>query len=192
MDLRQILFRNRSYTPIPLALAILFYARRDGILLLVGFAVIVLGELLRMSGVRYAGGATRTRKVGARDLCTSGPFAHLRNPLYLGNIIIYAGVALASGTEQMGLLLLITVLFFSLQYGLIINLEEETLRSLFGEQYEDYAKAVPRLVPRATPWAGRTNTTPLTWRQTVRTERRTLQTLAAFLVLLLARTHLLG
>ncbi|MAG20769.1 MAG: isoprenylcysteine carboxylmethyltransferase family protein [Candidatus Marinimicrobia bacterium] len=192
MDLRQFLFRNRSYTPIPLALAILFFARHDERLFLTGLAVIVLGEMIRMSGVRYAGGATRTRKVGAKVLCTAGPFAHQRNPLYLGNIIIYAGVAVASGAENMGLLLLVTVVFFSLQYGFIINIEEETLRGLFGRQYEDYAKAVPRLFPRVTPWAGRTKTTPLTWKQTVRTERRTLQTLAVFLVFLVARIYLMN
>ncbi len=191
MDLRQLLFRNRSYTPIPLALAILFYARRDEVLFLTGLAVIGLGELIRMRGVRYGGGATRTRRVGAEELCTAGPFAHLRNPLYLGNMIMYAGVAVASGAENMELMLLITVVFFVLQYGLIINLEENTLRGLFGQQYESYAKAVPRLFPRATPWAGRTETRPLTWKQTVRTERRTLQTLVVFLLLLVVRIFLM-
>jgi hypothetical protein len=106
-------------------------------------------------------------------------------------MIMYAGVAVASGAENMELMLLITVVFFVLQYGLIINLEENTLRGLFGQQYESYAKAVPRLFPRATPWAGRTETRPLTWKQTVRTERRTLQTLVVFLLLLVVRIFLM-
>ena len=99
MDIRDFFFRNRGYIPIPLAFIILTFASIEIELLSIGVILVVTGELLRLNGVRYAGGETRTRKVGASALCTSGPFAYVRNPLYLGNVIIYAGMVLVAGGE---------------------------------------------------------------------------------------------
>ena len=99
MDIRDFFFRNRGYIPIPLAIIILTFASIKIELLPIGVILVVTGELLRLNGVRYAGGETRTLKVGASVLCSSGPFAYLRNPLYLGNVIIYAGMVLIAGGE---------------------------------------------------------------------------------------------
>ena len=185
MDIRQSFFRNRSYTPIPLALAIIYYANPGGILTAVGTALIILGELIRLNGVRYAGGATRTRKVGAPALCTDGPYAYVRNPLYLGNIVIYAGIVLFAGGEKVYLLLGLTVAFFVLQYGLIISLEEETLRGKFGDSYIRYVKSVPRLIPRFSHWSGKQQSGPSPWKKTLLTEQRSLQTLSISIILIL-------
>lgn len=185
MDIRQSFFRNRSYTPIPLALAIIYYANPGGILTAVGTALIILGELIRLNGVRYAGGATRTRKVGAPALCTDGPYAYVRNPLYLGNIVIYAGIVLFAGGEKVYLLLGLTVAFFVLQYGLIISLEEETLRGKFGDSYIRYVKSVPRLIPRFSHWSGKQQSGPSPWKKTLLTEQRSLQTLSSSIILIL-------
>lgn len=185
MDIRQFFFRNRSYTPVPLALAIIYYAEPGGALTVIGSALIIMGELIRLSGVRYAGGATRTRKVGAPALCTDGPYAYVRNPLYVGNIIIYAGIILFAGGGRVWFLLGLTLTFFFVQYGLIISLEEETLRGKFGVRYEAYVSLVPRLIPRISPWSGRSESEPIPWRKTLRTERRSLQTLSASILLIL-------
>ena len=69
-----------------------------------------------VNAVRFAGGATRTRKVGAPFLCTSGPYSKTRNPLYWGNIIIYLGVALLGGGILMWELFTLVGLFFIIQY----------------------------------------------------------------------------
>ena len=82
------------------------------------FASILIGELIRLNAVRYAGGATRTRNVGAPFLCTSGPYSRTRNPLYCGNIIIYTGVAFLGGGDFMWGLVLLVGFFFVLQYYL--------------------------------------------------------------------------
>ena len=138
-----------------------------------------------MNGVRYAGGATRTRRVGAPALCTDGPYAYVRNPLYLGNIVIYAGIVLFAGGEKVYPLLGLTMVFFVFQYGLIISLEEETLRGKFGEPYSHYVKSVPRLFPRPSPWRGRQLSGPNPWKKTLRTEKRSLQTLSSSIILIL-------
>lgn len=191
MDIRDFFFRNRGYIPIPLAIIILTFASLKIELLPIGVILVVTGELLRLNGVRYAGGETRTLKVGASALCSSGPFAYLRNPLYLGNVIIYAGMVLIAGGEFVWILLPVTLTFFFLEYGLIISLEEETLRKKFNEEYGEYLSMVPRLIPRVTPWKGGSETVPMTIEKTLRTEKRTLQIIGGFILLLILRVTLL-
>ena len=191
MDIRDFFFRNRGYIPIPLAIIILTFASLKIELLPIGVILVVTGELLRLNGVRYAGSETRTLKVGASALCSSGPFAYLRNPLYLGNVIIYAGMVLIAGGEFVWILLPVTLTFFFLEYGLIISLEEETLRKKFNEEYGEYLSMVPRLIPRVTPWKGGSETVPMTIEKTLLTEKRTLQIIGGFILLLILRVTLL-
>jgi len=191
MDIRDFFFRNRGYIPIPLAIIILTFASLKIELLPIGVILVVTGELLRLNGVRYAGSETRTLKVGASALCSSGPFAYLRNPLYLGNVIIYAGMVLIAGGEFVWILLPVTLTFFFLEYGLIISLEEETLRQKFNEEYGEYLSMVPRLIPRVTPWKGGSETVPMTIEKTLLTEKRTLQIIGGFILLLILRVTLL-
>lgn len=191
MDIRDFFFRNRGYIPIPLAIIILTFASLKIELLPIGVILVVTGELLRLNGVRYAGGETRTLKVGASALCSSGPFAYLRNPLYLGNVIIYAGMVFIAGGEFVWILLPATVTFFFLEYGLIVSLEEETLRQKFNEEYGEYLSMVPRLIPRVTPWKGGSETVPMTIEKTLLTEKRTLQIIGGFILLLILRVTLL-
>tara|TARA_B100000953_G_scaffold49943_1_gene38399 strand:- start:874 stop:1452 length:579 start_codon:yes stop_codon:yes gene_type:complete len=191
MDVRQFFFKNRSYTPVPLAFAIIFFADPSGSGTIVGFLLVLVGEIIRLNGVHHAGGATRTRKVGAPALCTSGPFGYVRNPLYLGNIIIYAGVVLMADGPFMWQLLGITVAFFFLQYGLIISLEEEILTGKFGDVYRFYLTTVPRFIPRTTSWSGHNKTSLLTWGKTFRTERRTFQMIAIFFLFIVAKATIL-
>ncbi len=85
-------FNYRSYTPIPFVLVMLFFAYPNIWSLISGFIIAVIGELIRLWGVSWAGSETRTTgTVGGTYLIVSGPFAHLRNPLYLGNILMYTG-----------------------------------------------------------------------------------------------------
>jgi protein-S-isoprenylcysteine O-methyltransferase Ste14 len=153
MDLRVLFFKYRSYTPIPLLLAILIFAAPSSASLVSGFAVTLLGQCLRLWAVSHAGGATRTTgTVGAgAELITHGPFAYVRNPLYLGNFLIALGFCLMAWAG-MPWLLLIFLALFGLQYQMIISLEEEHLRQRFGKIYNDYLAQVPRFVPRFTPF----------------------------------------
>jgi protein-S-isoprenylcysteine O-methyltransferase Ste14 len=77
-------------------------------------------------------------------LATSGPYAHVRNPLYLGTALAAAGLAIASRQALLGLLFAAA---FALVYLPAIELEEQHLRKLFPE-YAVYAERVPMLWPR--------------------------------------------
>ena len=81
-----------------------------------------------------------------RALAESGPYAHVRNPLYIGTLAVAAGFVIASRRWELGVLF---AAVFLLIYLPVVELEEQHLRSLFPE-YADYAKRVPRLWPRIT------------------------------------------
>ena len=189
MDLRYFLFSNRSFTPIPLVLAILYLSSLSYPYFIIGIGLILVGESIRIYGVRFAGGATRTREIGAPSLCTSGPYSRCRNPLYLGNMIIYCGVVLMAGGQFLWPLLFIVFFFFMLQYSMIISLEEETLVKLFGNEYQLYRESVPRLFPRISPWVGIDKRVPLTIIQTLKTEKRTLQNIIIIIILIGAKNY---
>ena len=131
---------------------IIFFARPSSDYLLFGSALLFFGESIRMWAVSYAGGVTRTRSVGAPKLCTSGPYAFVRNPLYVGNMMMYLGVVFIAGAANVYLMAATTVSFFLIQYTLIISLEEETLKGLFETSYEEYKINVPAIFPRLAPW----------------------------------------
>lgn len=147
MDIRQFFFKYRGFTPIPFILIALLLARPTAQSFFWGIVLMIIGELVRLWGVSHAGGATRTRHVGAPELITSGPFGHVRNPLYIGNMFMYTGAAVIANFWMPWLVLLVW-LFFGTQYYLIVKLEEDKLNDLFGDAYRDYCRQVPRFLPR--------------------------------------------
>ena len=192
MDIRNIFFKFRSYTPIPAVLAILHNSQPILPFNILGILLIVIGEMIRINAVRYAGGATRTRNVGAPSLCTSGPYSYTRNPLYCGNIIIYAGVAFLGGGKWMWHFVAIIIIFFIVQYHLIISLEEETLKLKFGEEYESYIKNVPKLLPKLIPWDSGNKIEPQNLYKTLKTEKRTLQNISLIFILILFKSQIIS
>jgi protein-S-isoprenylcysteine O-methyltransferase Ste14 len=102
-------------------------------------AVVVPGLWLR----GYAAGTVKKN----RQLTVTGPYAYTRNPLYLGSMLIAAGFALALLSWPVGLVL---GLGFLIVYVPVIASEERFLRTTFPE-FEEYARRVPRLIPRLTP-----------------------------------------
>ncbi len=188
MDIRNFFFTYRSYTPVPLALLIILYSQPSWPMSMFGLLILVAGEWVRLNAVRYAGGATRTTKVGAPSLCTAGPYAYVRNPLYVGNMIMYTGIVLIAGASNIWGMLILTWLFFTIQYLLIVNLEEETLVNLFGETYETYRHFVPALIPRILPWKNDDDRHPASWKNTFKTEKRTLQNIGFILIILWIRS----
>ena len=140
-------FKNRSYSPIPFLILMLVFQQATPASLIAGFAVALLGEFFRFWGVAYAGSETRrTGEVGATYLVVSGAFAHLRNPLYLGNMLMYLGIGIMS-YSLFPYLQIIALAFFMWQYYVIINEEEGFLVQKYGKAYEEYRAAVPKLIP---------------------------------------------
>ena len=78
------------------------------------------------------------------ELATTGPYAYVRNPLYVGSLILAGGFALAARSPWVVLLMLLMFVFVYLP---VIRSEEDYLRRTFSE-FEEYARRVPRLLPR--------------------------------------------
>ncbi len=189
MDIREVVFNNRSYTPIPLILALLILAHPTPTSFWLGLLIALAGELLRIWGVSHAGSATRTTSgAGGDELITSGPFAVVRNPLYLGNFLISIGFTVAAWAWMPWMLLLVFVLFV-FQYGLIVSLEEEYLQKKFGPVYERYKNHVPRFLPRLRPWAD-ADRRRANWKAAFRSEKSTLTSFVSFALILWARWKL--
>lgn len=140
-------FKYRSYTPLPFIALMVVFQKATIESMLIGFAVLALGEFFRLWGVSYAGSETRTTNgVGGTFLVVSGAYAYLRNPLYLGNMLMYLGVGIMS-MALFPYLQIIAMVFFYWQYVVIINEEENFLRGKYGQSYTDYCAAVPKLIP---------------------------------------------
>jgi protein-S-isoprenylcysteine O-methyltransferase Ste14 len=180
-------FKYRSYTPIPFVILMLVFQKANIESLIIGFAITLIGELIRLWGVSYAGSETRTTgAVGGTYLIISGPFAYVKNPLYLGNIIMYFGFGVMS-LALFPYLQILALIFFYFQYYLIIKREEGYLREQFGEEYEKYYKAVPKLIPTIFPYRNKNLEQPsFNLKAGLRSERRTLQALIITTLLLLA------
>ena len=184
MKIANFLFKYRSYTPIPLALYILINSYFQIQNLIIGLTLIFIGELLRIWAVSYAGGITRTTKVGAPSLCTTGPYSYTRNPLYIGNMIIYTGVVYVAGSYNILSMLIITWTFFIIQYYLIIKLEQNRLIEIFGKEYKAYMNNVPILFPRLSPWINKDKYVPMKLLNTIKTEKRTLQNIILLIIII--------
>ena len=183
LDIGRKLFELRDYTPIPLIVLVLFFAQPSVRTATIGTLLAVFGELFRIYSVAFIGSVSRTRNTSTTGsaLITSGPFAWIRNPLYVGNALITLGVALFSGQP---LIMAITVLLFAFQYHCIVKYEEKLLIERFGQEYLDYMQKVPAWVPARMPSLQEVEW-PETFSPALRSERRTLAAVAVMLTALM-------
>jgi protein-S-isoprenylcysteine O-methyltransferase Ste14 len=107
----------------------------------VAWSLVLVAPGLWLRG--YAAGYVKKN----RELTATGPYAHTRNPLYLGSMLIASGFALALLSWPVALVLAIG---FAVIYVPVIASEERFLRSTFPG-FEAYCRSVPRLIPRLTP-----------------------------------------
>jgi protein-S-isoprenylcysteine O-methyltransferase Ste14 len=141
-------FRQRSWLPVPLALVLVFVRWRASDAAWVpwiGAALVVSGLAIRMWGVRHIGTISRTRAIRQGPLITSGPYAFVRNPLYVGNGLMWTGFVLASKLLWM---LPVAGIVFAVEYSAIAAWEEARLRAHYGAEYDAYARVVGRWIPR--------------------------------------------
>ena len=184
-NISSIAFKYRSYTPIPFLILMLIFQQSRPLSLIVGFAIALIGELIRFWGVSWAGSETRsTGGVGGTFLIISGPFAYVRNPLYVGNILMYLGLGIMSFALfpylQIG-----AIIFFLFQYYYIVKEEERFLREKFSAQYDDFCKHVPSFIPRLTPYKNsEVVQPPYNFKAGIRSETRSLQAFLGISLLL--------
>lgn len=132
---------RRIRVPLGFALAVLYFwlARPTWRFLALGAVLIVPGLLIRA----LASGHVRKNEA----LATCGPYAYTRNPLYLGSLLMGVGFAVAARSWWVGIAL---VVMFVAIYVPVIRDEEAFLRQRFPE-FEEYARRVPRMLPRIVP-----------------------------------------
>jgi len=197
------LFRHRTSIPLPIALALLIVpAQRLAHSLwfdAAGAVLVALGELTRLWAVRHIGVISRTRSERLGPLVSTGPFAIVRNPLYIGNIALWVGFSLAAHLPQLAP---IVALVLGFEYHAIVRWEEELLASRRGEEYRAYAARVPRWIPKAQSTQSRQrpqirqrpqrlpSATTFSWRDTLYSERGTLIAIAAGYLLLWVKSRL--
>lgn len=129
---------RRIRVPLGFAFAVLFLwlARPTLLFMAVSLVLVMPGLLLR----GYASGYVKKNA----ELTVTGPYAHTRNPLYLGSIFIAFGFAFAARSLWIATVLIV---LFAAIYAPVIRSEEVYLRSAFPG-FDAYAAAVPRLWPR--------------------------------------------
>ena len=141
-----VLFRHRGWLPLLfLGIPLIWPGSTSPFRWEVGLALIVIGEAIRLAGVAAAGTVTRRRSRTVQRLVTYGIFAWVRNPLYIGNFLIWMGFVTISGVLWF---LPFAILLFAVEYELIVRYEEGVLESIFGRDYLDYKNCTPRWIAR--------------------------------------------
>jgi protein-S-isoprenylcysteine O-methyltransferase Ste14 len=159
-----------------LVVPFLWFATPTVRMLAIGGVVAALGLLIRTLSAGF---------IHKDDtLTTTGPYAHTRNPLYLGSSLLGLGVTLAGGNWWF---VAIFVVFFATIYTASIRSEAAFLAGRYGDAYADYARNVPLFLPRPSPYRTEgVNTRPAfsaaQWRKN-REYEALLGTLAAFAAL---------
>jgi len=146
-ELGKYFFKYRSYVPLPFVIVMLIFMKPTLLSILIGFAIALSGELIRIWSVGFAGSETRTTSgVGGTYLVTQGPYSIVRNPLYVGNILIYNGIGIMS-LALFPYLQIFGVFFFTFQYYCIILAEEDFLSNKFKDVFAQYTNSVNRFIP---------------------------------------------
>jgi protein-S-isoprenylcysteine O-methyltransferase Ste14 len=146
-------FRFRAISVVPIILLIFFLfdpidtGSVNPILNILGFVLALSGAAIRVISVGYSKPFTSGREnyLKADSLNTGGVYSIVRNPLYIGNFLIYNGVLVAYSSP---VALVFFNAFFILNYYFIILSEEHYLEEQFGDDYREYRRAVPKVIPR--------------------------------------------
>lgn len=140
--------------------------------IIIGLVITVTGQLIRCLTIALAyiirGG--KDGKVYAEDLVTSGIFGHCRNPLYVGNILMLAGVGVLSNSL---LYVVVIIPLFVFIYQSIVLAEENFLKNEFGDQFIQYCKRVNRWVPSLSGISTTFSSMHFNWRRYVIKEYNT-------------------
>lgn len=136
--------RGLLLAPLWITMLFVFYKEYENDYLIwpLGSSIVMGGGFLRM----WAQFHIRNRRIlkTRKALTTSGPYHYIRNPLYIGNILILAGICILS---ELIWFLPVVLLYSVILYGLVVRWEEMRLEEEYGEVYLKYKRGVPRWIP---------------------------------------------
>ena len=126
-------------------ITVLFFpGRYSPVRVFCGLIILIAGQIVRLWAAGYIP-SYRTEKIGAPMLITSGPYALIRNPLYVGNFLIGIGWTFMAGWLWATVFIFVYV---ALYCCVLIPAEEDFLEKKFGMDYINYKKKVPAIFPR--------------------------------------------
>ncbi len=164
----------------------------DLVMAWLGALLALSGQLLRLAVIGYAyikrGG--KDGKVFAETLVIRGFYAHCRNPMYTGNLLIGIGLSLMYGAwAAWGL----AAPFFVFVYLAITETEEDYLRKQFGEEYGRYTREVNRFIPNFSGLKGSLKDFKYDWKRAIRKDYGTIFGTASGIILIPAwKVYYLG
>jgi protein-S-isoprenylcysteine O-methyltransferase Ste14 len=189
-DLQALVFKNRGLLLAIPAIVLAASGSPSATSVALGLPVAIAGELMRCWAVGYSGVTTRGDEVEAPHLITAGPYAYVRNPLYVGNFVTALGFAIAfTGKDSLSKKIALiggSLASMAAVYATIVPHEEAFLRSEFGEAFDRYCERVPPVIPLSAPAPNGEGT----WNSSVirEAESRTFATFAAMLGVLILKT----
>lgn len=127
---------SRQWFAVFFVLLVSLLGTTQPVFFIVGTVIAALGIAIRM----WAAGHVKKNKV----LATDGPYAYVRHPLYVGNILLLAGFSIASMLWWSYLLMAFLLWFY---YPPTIAYEDSKLHDIFGEQWENWSKDIHALIP---------------------------------------------
>lgn len=130
------------------------------LLFVTGAAVVTIAQAYRVWVAGYLGGKQAVAEAQADFLCMSGPYAYVRNPLYIGNFFIGIGLAMTINEWYAYALFALNYL---LVYLVVISYEEKFLEKKFGSAYAEYKTHTGRLIPKFHGYKKGQKTTPDYW-----------------------------
>ncbi|MGQ9646383.1 MAG: methyltransferase family protein [Thermodesulfobacteriota bacterium] len=125
------------------AILLLVFARPEPVGMVVGMILIVMGEAIRI----WAAGHLQKNE----SLTVTGPYAYVKNPLYIGTILITAGFCIFA--DNIYILAAATFAFCFHYIPYKKKVEGDRLKKIFGSQYIDYDEKVPEYIPRWTRYS---------------------------------------
>jgi len=128
--------QSRQWFAVVFVLLVSLLGSYEPTLFIVGGAIAAIGVTVRM----WASGYVMKNK----QLATNGPYAYVRHPLYVGNILLLIGFSIAS-TQWWSFVLMAALLWF--YYPPTISYEDNKLRDIFGAEWEEWSKNIHALIP---------------------------------------------
>jgi hypothetical protein len=129
------------------AFLLVLFAKPNPTGMVVGIILILLGESIRI----WAVGHLQKNEI----LTVTGPYAHVKNPLYIGTILITTGFCIFA--DNIYLLAAVTFAFCFHYIPYKKRVEGDRLRRIFGSRFDDYDQKVPDYIPNWTPYSSEKN-----------------------------------
>lgn len=148
VEMGEKLFQWRDYIMVPILIVILLAAAPTARTATVGTLLMLFGQAVRVYTISFLGVEGATRDGQTDSIIAHGPFAIIRNPLYLGSLLMILGVLVYAAAPVFGFLALV---FFLFQYHCIAKYEESLLLAKFGDEYQHYMERVPAWIPDKMP-----------------------------------------